>query len=99
MQSSTARRTAIVAVVLVGLASIAVATVIGGGSFLVAMLVGLLLGVGATPTVVSGSGESRAAAEPAPELQVDPVTGLPTHEKLVADLQEAGAAGEDRVLT
>ncbi len=99
MPSTSSRRTAIVAVVLVGLASIAAAAVIGGGSFLAAMLVGLVLGVVSTLTVVSGSGESRGAVEPVLEVQVDPVTGLPTHEKLVADLQDAVAAGEDRVLT
>jgi two-component system cell cycle response regulator len=73
--------------------------VIGGGSVLVAMLVGLLLGVVSTLTVVGGSADSRAAVEPAPELQVDPVTGLATHDRLVADLQEAVDAGDERVLT
>ena len=33
------------------------------------------------------------------EAQVDPVSGLPTHERLVADLQEALDAADDRVLT
>jgi two-component system, cell cycle response regulator len=97
--SGLARRPAIVAVVLVGIAAITAAAVIGGGSFLVAMLVGLLLGVVSTLTVVGGSGESLAAAEPAPDLQVDPVTGLATHDRLVADLQEAVSAGDERVLT
>jgi two-component system cell cycle response regulator len=97
--SESGRRTAIVAVVLVGIAAIAAAAVIGGGSVLVAMLVGLLLGVVSTLTVVGGSADSRAAVEPAPELQVDPVTGLATHDRLVADLQEAVDAGDERVLT
>ena len=101
MQSSSGSpsRTSIVAAVLVGIAAIVAAAVIGGGSVVVALLVGLLLGVVSTLTVVGGSGETRAAADPAPEAQVDPVTGLPTHDKLVADLQAAVDAGEDRVLT
>ena len=32
-------------------------------------------------------------------MQVDPVTGLPTHDRLIADLQDAVAAGDERVLT
>ncbi len=97
--SESGRRTAIVAVVLVGIAAIAAAAVIGGGSVLVAMLVGLLLGAVSTLTVVGGSAESRGAVESAPEIQVDPVTGLATHDRLVADLQEAVDAGDERVLT
>jgi len=101
MQSSSGSpsRTSVVAAVLVGIAAIAAAAVIGGASVVVAVLAGLLLGVVSTLTVVGGSGETRAAADPAPQAQVDPVTGLPTHDKLVADLQAAVDAGEDRVLT
>ncbi|HUJ35962.1 MAG TPA: HD domain-containing phosphohydrolase [Solirubrobacteraceae bacterium] len=101
MQSSSGSpsRTPIVAVVIVGVAAVAAAAATGGSSVVVALLVGLLLGVVSTLTVAGGSGETRAAADPAPETQVDLVTGLPTHDKLIADLQDALAAGEDRVLT
>jgi GGDEF domain-containing protein len=101
MQSSSGSPspTAIVAAVFAGIATIGAAAVIGGGSVVVALLVGLLLGVVSTLTVVGGSGDTRAVADPAPEAQVDPVTGLPTHDKLVADLQAAVGAGEDHVLT
>ena len=98
--SGSTRRTSIAAVVIIGLASIAAAAAIGGGSLIVAMLVGLALGVVSTLTVLSGgSDDARAAAEPKPEAQVDPVTGLPTHDRLITDLQEALAAGEERELT
>jgi GGDEF domain-containing protein len=64
------------------------------------MLVGLALGVVSTLTVLSGgSDDARAAVEPKPEAQVDAVTGLPTHEKLIADLQDALDAGDERELT
>jgi len=98
-QTTVAPRTSIVAVVIIGLASIAAAAVIGGGSLILAMLVGLVLGVVSTLTVLGGSDDARAAAEPTPEAHVDPVTGLPTHDKLIADLEGALAAGEERELT
>jgi GGDEF domain-containing protein len=98
--SGSRRRGPIVAVVIIGLASIAAAAAIGGGSVIVALLVGMLLGVVSTLTLVGGGGdEVRIAAEPKPETQVDPVTGLPTHDRLIADLEEALAGGEEHELT
>ena len=78
---------------------IAAVAVIGGGSWLLGMVIGVILGAVATLTVVGRSDEVRPAARPAPAGRVDPVTGLPTHDKLVADLQDAVDAGDDRVLT
>jgi GGDEF domain-containing protein len=95
-----ARRTSIVAVAIAEVAVIGAVAIVGGGGWLLGMVVGAILGVVATLTVVGHSNEARTAAgEPVAEAQVDPVTGLPTHEKLVADLQEALDAGDDRVLT
>lgn len=95
-----ARRTSIVAVAIAEVAVIGAVAIVGGGAWLLGMVVGAILGVVATLTVVGHSNEARTAAgEPVAEAQVDPVTGLPTHEKLVADLQEALDAGDDRVLT
>jgi len=94
-----ARRTSIVAVAIAEVAVIAAVAVVGGGAWLLGMVVGAILGVVTTLTVVGRSDEPRPAGEPAPEAQVDSVTGLPTHDKLVVDLQDALAAGEDRVLT
>jgi GGDEF domain-containing protein len=95
-----ARRTSIVAVAIAEVAVIAAVAVVGGGAWLLGMVIGAVLGIVATLTVVGRSDEpGPAGAQPAPEAQVDPVTGLPTHDKLVADLQEALDAGEDRVLT
>jgi two-component system, cell cycle response regulator len=95
-----ARRTSIVAVAIAEVAVIGAVAIVGGGAWLLGMLVGAILGVVATLTVVGNSTETRTAAgEPVAEAQVDPVSGLPTHERLVADLQEALDAGDDRVLT
>ena len=94
-----ARRTSIVAVAIAEVAVIAAVAVVGGGAWLLGMVVGAILAVVATLTVVGRSDEPRATGEPAPELQVDPVTGLPTHDRLVVDLQQAVDSGEDRVLT
>ena len=96
-----ARRNSIVAVAVAEVAVIAVVAVIGGGAWLLGMVIGAILGAVATLTVVAGSDEVRPpseAAAPAPD-GVDAVTGLPTHDRLVADLQEAIDAGDDRVLT
>jgi two-component system cell cycle response regulator len=95
-----ARRTSIVAVAIAEVAVIGAVAIVGGGAWLLGMVVGAILGVVATLTVVGHSNEARTAAgEPVAEAQVDQVTGLATHEKLVADLQEALDAGDDRVLT
>ena len=94
-----ARRTSIVAVAVAEIAVIAAVAVVGGGAWLLGMVVGAILGVVATLTVVDRSDRPRPAGEPAPEAQVDAVTGLPTHDKLIADLQDGLADGEDRVLT
>src|SRR5580693_7356380 len=95
-----ARRTSIVAVAIAEVAVIGAVAIVGDGAWLLGMVVGAILGVVATLTVVGHSNEARTAAgEPVAEAQVDQVTGLPTHEKLVADLQEALDAGDDRVLT
>ena len=96
-----ARRNSIVAVAVAEVAVIAVVAVIGGGAWLLGMVIGAILGAVATLTVVARPDEVRPASEaaaPAPD-GVDGVTGLPTHERLVADLQEAIDAGDDRVLT
>ena len=47
---------------LAGIAAIAAAAVVGGGAWLLAMVIGALLGVVATLTVVGRSAESRGAA-------------------------------------
>jgi GGDEF domain-containing protein len=73
--------------------------VVGGGAWLLGLVIGAILGVVATLTVVGRSAESGPAGEPTPEAKVDPVTGLPTHDKLVADMQAAVDAGEDRMVT
>jgi diguanylate cyclase (GGDEF)-like protein len=101
MQSSPApaRRTSIVAVAIAEVAVIAAVAVVGGGAWLLGLVIGAILGVVATLTVVGRSGEPRPVGEPTPAAKVDPVTGLPTHDKLLADLQAEVDADEDRVLT
>jgi GGDEF domain-containing protein len=96
---ASARRTSIVAVAIVAVAAIAAVAVVGGGAGLLGLVVGASLGVIATLTAVGRSAEPRPTSEAAPAPYEDPVTGLPTHEKLVADLQETLDAGDDRVLT
>jgi GGDEF domain-containing protein len=74
--------------------------VVGGGAWLLGMVIGAILGVVATLTVVGRSGEpGPVGSQPAPEAQIDHVTGLPTHDRLVADLQAAVDAGDDRIQT
>jgi GGDEF domain-containing protein len=95
-----ARRTSIVAVAITEVAVIAAVAVVGGGAWLLGLVVGAILGVVATLTLVGNSTDTRTVAgEPVAEAQVDPVTGLPTHEKLLADLQEALDVGDERELT
>jgi GGDEF domain-containing protein len=94
-----ARRTSIVAVAIAEVAVIAAVAVVGGGAWLLGMVIGAILGVVATLTVIGRAEEPSPAGEPAPEAQVDAVTGLPTHDKLVVDLQDALDADDERVQT
>jgi two-component system, cell cycle response regulator len=97
-----ARRSSTIAVVaLTEAATIAAYAAIGGGSWLFSMLLGAILGAVATLTVIGTSGSPRGAVAPmVPETLIDPVTGLPNTEKLLADLKSAlGGGGQDRPLT
>ncbi len=95
-----ARRTSIAAVAVAEVAVISAVAVVGGGAWLLGMVVGAILGVVATLTVLGRSGEGGAVAGPASKAQVDLVTGLPNHGKLIADLREAidGGVGRDQTL-
>ena len=65
-----ARRNSIVAVAVAEVAVIAAVAVIGGGAWLLGMVVGAILGAVATLTVVARSDEVRPASEaaaPAPD--------------------------------
>jgi two-component system, cell cycle response regulator len=105
-----ARRASTVAVVtLTGAATIALGAVVGGGPWLVALVVGALLGGLGTLTAIGISGSARGALAPAREAMIDPVTGLPNTERLLTDLETAlhfpgddpalHATRDDRALT
>jgi two-component system, cell cycle response regulator len=96
----SARRTPTVVVAIAEVAVVVACVALGGVSWLIGILVGAILGVVATLTVIGGSGDTGRVGRPAPEALVDPVTGLPNSDKLLAELDGAlGAEGEGRVLT
>jgi two-component system, cell cycle response regulator len=99
--SGPARLARIFAVVAVADATtVAACAVIGGGSWVTAMLVGAIFGAVATLTSISITGTPRGVAAPEQETLIDVVTGLPNTNKLLADLDSALVGGDkDRVLT
>jgi two-component system, cell cycle response regulator len=99
--SGSARRASTVAVVtLAGAITVTASAVLGGGTWLVAMLLGATLGAVATLAVMGVFAAARDVEATARETLIDPVTRLPNTKKLLADIESAVAGGtSDRILT
>jgi GGDEF domain-containing protein len=65
---------------------------------LIGILIGFILGVAVTLILAHHSGENRPSGEPAVEAVADPVTGLATHDRLLADLERELAGGSEVML-
>jgi two-component system, cell cycle response regulator len=86
------------AVALLGAATIALGALAGLGTWLIAVLGGSALGALATIVALGISGASSGALAPQLGSTVDAVTGLPSAQRLHADLQAAIDAGAPHYL-
>jgi GGDEF domain-containing protein len=95
---SNSGRWAIAFVATLEVAVLVASVAAGGLSWLTGMLLGVSLGVVGTLMVTGGSGSAPRSGDEAAETPVDPVTGLPGHERLLADLRRELDGGKEVTL-